>query len=142
MGACFHQEIKSMKTIKLFSVDKIACKCSCLHYAEHLFWILFYIIKLLEIQPSPQMTPCVYGHTGGHLDVQGHIGLYIYTIYYRYYIHMTTSHGHLGDYLGCQGEGAKGPTNGPKGPQPSAGTRNKRAKRAVFLVLNNLPTCC
>ena len=56
-----------MKTIKLFSVDKIACKCSCLHYAEHLFWILFYIIKLLEIQPSPQMTPCVYGHTGGHL---------------------------------------------------------------------------
>ena len=28
---------------------------------------------------------------------------------------MTTSHGHLGDYLGCQGEGAKGPTNGPKG---------------------------
>ena len=31
-----------MKTIKLFSVDKIACKCSCLHYAEHLFWILFH----------------------------------------------------------------------------------------------------
>ena len=30
--------------------------------------------------------------------------------------------------------GAKGPIIGPKGPQPSAGTRNKRAKRAVFLV--------
>ena len=30
--------------------------------------------------------------------------------------------------------GAEGPIVGPKGPQPSAGTRNKRAKRAVFLV--------
>ena len=37
--------------------------------------------------------------------------------------------------------GAEGPINGPKGPQPSAGTRNKRAKcakRAVFLVNNIL----
>ena len=24
-------------------------------------------------------------------------------------------HGHTGGYLGCQGEGAEGPTNGPKG---------------------------
>ena len=49
---------------------------------------------------------------------------------------MTTSHGHLGDYLGCQGEGAKvqRPHQWPEGPQPSAGNRNKRAKLAVFLV--------
>ena len=55
------------------------------------------------------------------MDIQGVIWVskdiqdYIYTIYYIYSIHMTTSHGHLGDYLGCQGEGAKGPTNGLKG---------------------------
>ena len=34
--------------------------------------------------------------------------------------------------------GAEGPIVGPKGPQPSAGTRNKPGKRAVFLVENNI----
>ena len=55
-------------------------------------------------------------------------------------------HGHTGGSFGMsmdkqrviwvvKGKGPKAqPMNGPKGPQPSAGTRNKRAKRALFLV--------
>ena len=51
-----------------------------------------------------------------------------------------------GGHLGCpwtyrglsglsRGRGRR-PHQWPEGPQPSAGTRNKRAKRAVFLVFN------
>ena len=89
----------------------------------------------------------VHGHKGGsswvsmELDIQGgHLGCpwtcrgVIWGV-----------HGHTGGSSGLsmdingviwvvKRKGAEGPTNGPKGPQPSAGTRNKRAKRAVFLV--------
>jgi len=40
-------------------------------------------------------------------------------------------------HLGCHWQGAEDSINAPKGPQPYSGTRNKRAKRAVFLVVNN-----
>merc|ERR1712030_103035 len=35
--------------------------------------------------------------------------------------------GHLGFFGGGEGEGAEGPQQGPKGPQPSAGARRRAA---------------
>ena len=59
------------------------------------------------------------GSFGVRVDIQGgHLGV----------------HGHKGESSGLSRGRGQRPHQWPEGPQPSAGTRNKRAKRAVFLV--------
>ena len=74
------------------------------------------------------------GSFGVRVDIQGG----------SFGVSMDIQGGHLGcpwTYRGLSGLSrgrGRRPHQWPEGPQPSAGTRNKRAKRAVFLVNSNV----